>query len=89
MKQLKKIANIDPQTAPPVYRRHARHQSGKLIQWLMESELSVPQQRIAERYQNSLVARLHPQRSLVELYIDPAVVSPADRLMIELVFKKC
>jgi hypothetical protein len=87
MKQLRKIADIDPRTAPPVWRRHP-HQSTRILQWLIDQELTGPQLRIVERYQENLVARLHPQRARIELYIDPAAVGPNDSLVIELVFKR-
>jgi hypothetical protein len=87
MKRLRKIADIDPPTAPPVYRRRPG-QSERLIQWLTETELPAAQRRIVERYREVLVARLHPQRALVELYIDPAAVSENDSLMIEMLFER-
>lgn len=87
MKQLRKIADIDPRTQPPVWRRQP-HQSTRILRWLIDQELSGNQLRIVERYQESLVARLHPQRARIELYIDPAAVGANDSLMIELVFNR-
>jgi hypothetical protein len=87
MKRLRKIAEIEPRTAPPVYRRRPG-QSPQLVRWLTETELSAAQQRIAERYRDHLVARLHPRWAMVELYIDPAAVSDADWTMIGILFEK-
>jgi hypothetical protein len=87
MKRLKKIAEIEPRTAPPVYRRRPG-QSPQLVRWLTETELSAAQQRIAERYRDHLVARLHPRWALVELYIDPAVVPESEWTIINILFKQ-